>query len=82
LIRQLSIVYDTISGQLEARMMVEVKPCKSEGTGRVAMDPGETSLNGIRENIDSNDSIPSTSAPLALSKNDQDDQLQGRLVRD
>jgi transposase len=43
-IRQLSIVYDTISGQLEARLMVEVKPRKSEGTGRVAMDPGETIL--------------------------------------
>jgi IS605 OrfB family transposase len=43
-IRQLSIVYDKISGQLEARLMVEVKPRKNKGTGRVAMDPGETIL--------------------------------------
>jgi putative transposase len=44
-IRQLSIVYDKISGQLEARLMVEVKPRKNEvGTGRVAIDLGETNL--------------------------------------
>jgi transposase len=43
-IRQLSIVYDKISGQLEARLMVEVRPHKREGTGRVAMDSGETIL--------------------------------------
>jgi IS605 OrfB family transposase len=43
-IRQLSIVYDKISGQLEARLMVEVKPGKNNGEGRVAMDLGETIL--------------------------------------
>jgi len=47
-IRQLSIVYDRVSGQLEARLMVEVKPCKNERTGRVAMDPGETILIDMR----------------------------------
>jgi putative transposase len=43
-IRQLSIIYDKISGQLEARLMVEVKPGKNEGSGRVAIDLGETIL--------------------------------------
>jgi putative transposase len=43
-IRQLSIVYDKISGQLEARLMVEMKPGKFKGSGRVAMDLGETVL--------------------------------------
>jgi IS605 OrfB family transposase len=43
-VRQVSIVYDRISGQPEARLMVEVKPGKMEGTGRVAMDLGETIL--------------------------------------
>jgi hypothetical protein len=41
-IRQLSIVYDKISGQLEARLMVEVKPGQTHGAGRVAIDLGET----------------------------------------
>ncbi|MDN4595143.1 RNA-guided endonuclease InsQ/TnpB family protein [Polycladomyces subterraneus] len=43
-IRQLSIIYDKISGQLEARLMVEVKPSKNKGSGRVAIDLGETIL--------------------------------------
>jgi transposase len=43
-IRQLSIIYDKISGRLEARLMVEVKPRKNEGLGRVAIDLGETIL--------------------------------------
>jgi IS605 OrfB family transposase len=43
-IRQLSIVYDKISGQLEARLMVEVMPGKAQGSGRVAIDLGETIL--------------------------------------
>jgi putative transposase len=43
-IRQLSIVYDKISGQLEARLMVEVKPGKFKGSGRMPMDLGETIL--------------------------------------
>jgi hypothetical protein len=40
-IRQLSIVYDRISGQLEARLMVEVQSGKTHGSGRIAIDPGE-----------------------------------------
>jgi IS605 OrfB family transposase len=43
-IRQLSIVYDRISGQLEARLMVEVQSGKAHGSGRVAIDLGETIL--------------------------------------
>jgi IS605 OrfB family transposase len=43
-IRQLSIVYDRISGQLEARLMVEVRSGKANGSGRVAIDLGETIL--------------------------------------
>jgi transposase len=43
-IRQLSIVHDRIFGQLEARLMVEVQSGKAHGSGRVAIDPGETIL--------------------------------------
>jgi transposase len=43
-IRQISIVYDKTSGQLEARLMVEVQSGKAHGSGRVAIDPGETVL--------------------------------------
>jgi IS605 OrfB family transposase len=43
-IRQLSIVYDRISGQLEARLMVEVRSGKAHGSGWVAIDPGERVL--------------------------------------
>jgi putative transposase len=43
-IRQVSIVYDKISGQLEARLVMEVKLGKSHGSGKVAIDLGETIL--------------------------------------
>jgi IS605 OrfB family transposase len=43
-VRQISVVYDKISGQLEARLTVEVKSGPSQGSGRVAIDPGETIL--------------------------------------
>jgi transposase len=43
-IRQLSIVYDRISGQLEARLMVEVQSGEAHGSGRMAIDLGETIL--------------------------------------
>jgi putative transposase len=43
-IRQLSIVFDRISGQLEARLMVEVRSGITYGSGWVAIDPGETIL--------------------------------------
>ena len=44
-VRQLSIVYDKLSGRLEARLTVEVKANPSPpGKGRVALDLGETIL--------------------------------------
>lgn len=43
-VRQLSIVYDTFSGRLEARLTVEVKAAPKPGEGRVALDLGETVL--------------------------------------
>jgi len=43
-VRQLSIVYDTLSGRLEARLTVEVKTAPKPGEGRVALDLGETIL--------------------------------------
>jgi IS605 OrfB family transposase len=43
-VRQISIVYDKISGKLEARLTVEVKSGLSQGSGRVAIDLGETIL--------------------------------------
>lgn len=43
-VRELSITYDKETGQLEARLVVEVKPCENPGTGKVAVDLGETVL--------------------------------------
>lgn len=43
-VRQLSIVYDTFSGRLEARLTVEVGAAPKPGEGRVALDLGETVL--------------------------------------
>ncbi|NSW82745.1 MAG: IS200/IS605 family element transposase accessory protein TnpB [Syntrophothermus sp.] len=43
-VRELSIIYDKVSGRIEARLMVEVKPCENNGTGKVAVDLGETIL--------------------------------------
>ncbi len=43
-VRQLSIVYDKLSGRLEARLTVEVKTAPKAGEGRVALDLGETVL--------------------------------------
>jgi putative transposase len=43
-VRQLSIVYDTLSGRLEARLTVEVRANPKPGEGRVALDLGETIL--------------------------------------
>ncbi len=43
-VRQLSIVYDKLSGRLEARLTVEVKTAPKAGEGRVALDLGETIL--------------------------------------
>ncbi len=43
-VREVSITYDTETGQLQARLVVEVKPRESHGKGRVAVDLGETVL--------------------------------------
>jgi len=43
-VRQLSIVYDKLSGRLEARLTVEVRANPKPGEGRVALDLGETIL--------------------------------------
>lgn len=43
-VRQLSIVYDKLSGRLEARLTVEVEAAPRPGHGRVALDLGETIL--------------------------------------
>jgi putative transposase len=43
-VRQLSIVYDKLSGRLEARLTVEVRAAPKAGEGRVALDLGETIL--------------------------------------
>jgi IS605 OrfB family transposase len=43
-VRQLSITYDTTAGRLEARLVVEVASRENPGTGRVAVDLGETAL--------------------------------------
>lgn len=42
--REVSIIYDKRSGRLEARLVVEVEPRENHGTGRVAVDLGETML--------------------------------------
>lgn len=43
-VRELSVTYDKLTGRLEARLVVEVKPRDNHGTGRVAVDLGETVL--------------------------------------
>jgi IS605 OrfB family transposase len=43
-VRKLSIIYDKVSGRIEARLVVEVKARENEGMGRVAVDLGETIL--------------------------------------
>ncbi|MER3479868.1 MAG: transposase [Meiothermus sp.] len=43
-VREVSITYDTETGQLQARLVVEVAPHAHHGTGRVAVDLGETVL--------------------------------------
>ncbi|MEW6244678.1 MAG: transposase [Bacillota bacterium] len=43
-VRELSITYDKVSGQIEARLVVEVKARENDGTGRAAVDLGETVL--------------------------------------
>ncbi len=43
-VRELSIAYDKVSGRIEARLVVEVKARENNGTGKVAVDLGETVL--------------------------------------
>jgi len=43
-VQELSITYDKISGRIEARLVVEVKARENNGTGRAAVDLGETIL--------------------------------------
>ena len=43
-VREVSIIYDKPAGRLEARLVVEVEPRENHGTGRVAVDLGETVL--------------------------------------
>ncbi|HHY80206.1 MAG TPA: IS200/IS605 family element transposase accessory protein TnpB [Thermoanaerobacter sp.] len=43
-VRELSIIYDKISGRIEARLVVGVKARENKGTGKVAVDLGETIL--------------------------------------
>jgi len=43
-VRQISITYDKSTGRPEARLVVEVRPRENHGTGRVAVDLGETVL--------------------------------------
>jgi len=43
-VREVSIAYDKETGRLEARLVVEVRPRENKGTGRVAVDLGETVL--------------------------------------
>jgi IS605 OrfB family transposase len=43
-VRELSITYDKVSGQIEARLVVEVKARENNGTGKAAVDLGETVL--------------------------------------
>ncbi len=43
-VRELSIIYDKNTGRMEARLVVEVKARKNNGTGKVAVDLGETVL--------------------------------------
>jgi putative transposase len=43
-VREVSIIYDKLTGRLEARLVVEVDPRENHGTGRAAIDLGETVL--------------------------------------
>ncbi len=43
-VRELVLIYDKSSGQMEARLVVEAKPREHSGTGKVAVDLGETIL--------------------------------------
>ncbi|KXG78413.1 hypothetical protein AN618_04800 [Fervidicola ferrireducens] len=43
-VRELSIIYDKVSGRIEARLVVEVKARENKGTGRAAVDLGENIL--------------------------------------
>lgn len=43
-VRELSIIYDKVSGRIEARLVVKVDARENNGTGKVAVDPGETVL--------------------------------------
>jgi len=43
-VRELSITYDKMSGRIEARLVVEVKARENNGTGKAAVDLGETIL--------------------------------------
>lgn len=43
-VREIIITYDTVSGRIEARLVVEIKPRENTGTGRAAVDLGETVL--------------------------------------
>jgi putative transposase len=43
-VREIIITYDKVSGRVEARLVVEIKPCENHGMGRVAVDLGETVL--------------------------------------
>lgn len=43
-VREVCITYDKVTGQLEARLVVEVLPRENPGTVRVAVDLGETVL--------------------------------------
>jgi len=43
-VRELSIAYDKVSGRIEARLVVEVKARENNGTGKAAVDLGETIL--------------------------------------
>ena len=43
-VRELSIAYDKVSGRIEARLVVEVKTRENDGTGKAAVDLGETVL--------------------------------------
>jgi transposase len=73
-IRQVSIVYDRISGQPEARLMVEVMPGKARSCDRGSERySGKHGLQRLRE---------SASSLLALSKDDQHAQIQGTACRD
>lgn len=43
-VREVFIAYDKLTGQLEARLVVEIKPRENHGSGCVAVDLGETVL--------------------------------------